>query len=227
MNICVHACIYDVYVDEGVLGVQLFNLNLANYDLLTYQGTASPQSGTKNHEPVKCGYICVLCKLAHKSMEKIEATQCPVEKQGKHTVVESAVMCNRCYELSPSMSELAQKVCPKALCFSPSEETTTTTKMTSNAGLPASRGEKTHVFEKKATREEIEATQRELNRLRVLQMLQWERQKLAELMARKSKGSPSLSFSDCLSCLISCVSRILFMSNPVVYEVLTTSIPYQ
>ena len=57
--------------------------------------------------------------------------------------------------------------------------------------LPAPK--KSHVFQAETVTQQIDKANAELRRLKLLQMMQWERQKLADLLARKNGSSFSPS----------------------------------
>lgn len=145
------------------------------------QSTESPLSAPKHHEPVKCGWICTTCKTAHRFKEKVMETPCFDEEKG-HALVESPLMCNRCFTLSDSVRALSTKLCPSLHCEDDLVEKTVPQVVPKRPVPPVPK------FEAKQVQENIQAAEKEMRRLKLLQMVHWERQRLAELVAKKNKG---------------------------------------
>ena len=168
-----------------------------------YQGIGSKSTGSKHTkcDPVKCGWICTTCKFAHRTKEGVLSHKC-VENCGDHTIVQSPLMCNKCFTLSDDMAKLRSQCCPKALSFeSPPEKTSEI-----GTGAPANpipkKVEKNEVSknERNQVEAEMEATRKEIRRLQLLREMQLERQRLADLLAQKRSKVSFLSMTGCSGC---------------------------
>lgn len=165
----------------------MLTIHMMHTCISMYQGIGSKSTGSKhtNCDPVKCGWICTTCKIAHRTKEAVLSHTC-VENGGVHTMVQSPVMCNKCFCLSDDMAVLRSKCCPKALSFeSPPEKTSVET---GAPAIPTSKKvEKNEVSrnERNQVEAEMEATRKEIRRLQLLREMQLERQRLADLIAQK------------------------------------------
>lgn len=150
-------------------------------------GTVSSKStGSKLCYPVKCGWICTTCKFVHKSKDGILARPCIAET---HTCVQSPLMCNNCFTLADDMSTLKSTECRKVLDFSNVETTEVAhpTPPTEEKVLPGK------VETSLKIKSEMEGALRELKRLRLLKEMKAERERLADLIAKRRKSTCDLS----------------------------------
>lgn len=125
---------------------------------------------------MKCGWICTTCKTAHRSKEGLVSKPCV--GNGHHSIVESPLMCNKCFMLSDNMKALQSNLCPKALDFDTASERGEVL-----ASPTEEKKEKDGV--KGSIQYEMEATKKEIRRLQLLKEMQLERQRLADLIAKK------------------------------------------
>lgn len=142
---------------------------------------SSKSTGSKPCYPVKCGWICTTCKCVHKSKEGILAHPCLAET---HTCVQSPLMCNNCFTLADDMSTLKSQECRKVLDFTSLEtpEVAHPTPPTEEKVVPGK------VDTSSRVKSEIEGVTRELKRLRLLQELKAERERLADLISKRRKS---------------------------------------
>ena len=115
-----------------------------------------------------------------------------------HVLVESPLVCKKCFQLGYDLSCFKSHPCPKELTFDDDKPTpvVSTTKPEDHPGIPDKRWV-THVDHehKRKVQADIQAAQKEITRLELLKKLQIEREQLADLMAQKRKGTSFLSES--------------------------------
>lgn len=141
-------------------------------------------------------------------------TPCFDEEKG-HALVESPLMCNRCFTLSDSVRALSTKLCPSLHCEDDLVEKTVPQVVPKRPVPPVPK------FEAKQVQENIQAAEKEMRRLKLLQMVHWERQRLAELVAKKNKGGFLAIVHDNL---FICTDMYIFLKFNMLSEVSTTSI---
>lgn len=144
----------------------------------------SPESSVKEtrHDAVKCGWLCVLRKAYHRSHKVINFAKC-VDGATGHKLVESPAFCKRCYALGDDLDQLKSSPCTKALTFEGKEDVAKQHDQSLLVSNPAADLEKAT-----SLRAEIEKAEKEMKRLRILKAIAEERQRLAELMAQKTKS---------------------------------------
>lgn len=131
------------------------------------------------HDVVKCGWICTACRVADRFREKVEQSPCSCLRGG-HAMIEKAVMCKNCDQISDDMTVFRKQQCRG------------TGTPPSHAKTVSSRSESESEEYEMKVRLDIRFAEEEVRRLRALKMLEEERAKLQQLLARKAS---STSFS--------------------------------
>ena len=131
------------------------------------------------HDVVKCGWICTACRVADRFREKVEQSPCSCLRGG-HAMIEKAVMCKNCDQISDDMTVFRKQQCLG------------TGTPPSHAKTVNSRSESEPEEYEMKVRLDIRFAEEEMRRLRALKMLEEERAKLQQLLARKAS---STSFS--------------------------------
>lgn len=145
----------------------------------------SVPTGPKPCDPVKCGWLCVTCKRTCDRKDVMLSHKC-VREEG-HVLVESPLVCKKCFQLGYDFSSFKSHPCPKELTFD--DKPTPVVSTTNSADDPEIPDERwvTRVDHERKTRvqADMQAAQKEIKRLELLKKLQLERQQLANLMAQK------------------------------------------
>lgn len=147
------------------------------------------RSGPKTCNPVKCGWICELCKHVDSKKESVLSKPC-VHSNG-HKLVESPMMCNKCFALAGDADSLKSLQCPRALDFNEPP------KKGLDKGEPKEDKSwittRTDWEKKEKVTRQIDAARRELQRLQLMKQLQLEREHMADLIAKKRQNTSFLS----------------------------------
>lgn len=153
----------------------------------------SKRTGPKTCNPVKCGWICKLCHVVDAKKDVVLSRPC-VHSDG-HTLVESPLMCNKCFALAGDVDVLKSVPCPRALDFNepPKKEVDERREDKSWVTWTDWEKEKKEWEQKKKLNHEMNEIKRELKRLQLLKTLQVERERMAELIAQKRNGTSVLS----------------------------------
>lgn len=166
-----------------------------------FQGMRSPVSSVKEtcHDAVKYTWFCVLCKAFSRNYKVITFAKC-VDDATKHRLVESAVFCKRCHELGDDLDLMKRSPCPKPLTFEGEKDVAKQHDKSLPVSKPAADMEKATTL-----RSQIEKAEKEMKRLEILKVMAEERQRLAELMAQKTKSC------FLLACNYTTLSRITYV----------------
>lgn len=141
---------------------------------------ASPLSMTpvKLHVPMKCGYICLDCRVSHINPEKLFEQPCDGRlvgfKSSCHRIVKAAVQCQNCSEVGDNQEEFMQENCGGQKTASPSSTEIHTSLF--NDPVP----------ENVSLAEEAE---QKLQKLKILKQLEDERKELHRLLGAQSRNS--------------------------------------
>ena len=153
------------------------------------------------HDVVKCGWICTACRVADRFREKVEQSPCSCLRGG-HAMIEKAVMCKNCDQISDDMTVFRKQQCRG------------TGTPPSHAKTVSSRSESESEEYEMKVRLDIRFAEEEVRRLRALKMLEEERAKLQQLLARKaSSTSFSTIFFYNTRKHAACLSMFVFSGN--------------
>ena len=117
-------------------------------------------------------------------------------REAGHVLVESPLVCKKCFQLGHDFSCFKSHPCPKALTFDdkPTPVDVSTTKLEVDQEVPDKRWvTRVDQERKKRVQADMETAQKEIKRLELLKQLQLERQQLANLMAQKRTAPSFLS----------------------------------
>ena len=165
---------------------------------------ASPLSVAK-HSPIKCGFICLCCRKADMKREKIEEHMCPEHPKNLHKIVKKAVMCEHCDALGDDLEAFNKEPCtvvreqprPRVGQVPPPPESLAKAPYALDPLLQAKPLEDPRA----RIQAELDAADREMTKLLLLQSIQRERKELEALLARKSRASTSENTYMNMSCI--------------------------
>ena len=125
--------------------------------------------------------MCIYCKSYAHNRKVLEFAKCKDEVT-KHRLVEACAMCQFCQELSDTVESLENTPCPKRLDFN---EESGKVEQRGKTPLPVVKPPSQHASEAIF---EMEKANKEIKRLQVLKAMAVERERLAELIARRNRS---------------------------------------
>lgn len=142
------------------------------------------------HVPLKCGYICVICRESHIKEKCLMTTACPCNGDGLHTtVLKRAVQCQNCNGLSDDPESFKKQVCyGRRPGSQPVSEAATPRSLptTSSETPPKPSPQEADAYM------ELRMAELEMGRLLLLESVEKERKKLNDLIAQKQKATTGL-----------------------------------
>ena len=158
-----------------------------SYESLIQGEVTSPMSGTPPmvHVPMKCGYICVTCRMSHTSEKLLMTTACPCNGDDLHTtVLKRSVMCQNCNALSDDLGTFKKQV-----CYGRPASQAVSEPSTPRSAATASEPPRDPSPAQADAYMELRMAELEMGRLLLLESLEKERKTLEELVQQKQKAT--------------------------------------